>query len=249
MNRMPRQLALPFPHPPHHGAADFLPAGSNLAALEWLRSIGAWPQGRLALWGPEGCGKTHLLTVWAARHHGALVAGSLLSRAAAEGPPRRPVAVDDADTAPERPLLHLLNAAAEARLPVLLAGRAPPARWEVGLPDLASRLRAITAVEIGPPEDELLRRLLQLLLAEHQLAVPEPVQETLLLHLPRAQGAVREAVARLDHAALAAGGRVTRALALAVAASIDPEVAGTLPSHDVLSHSAEPASRDGIRLL
>ena len=53
----------------------------------------------------------------------------------------------DADAgADEATLLHLLNATAEARLPVLLAARTPPARWPVRLPDLASRLRAITAV-------------------------------------------------------------------------------------------------------
>ncbi len=54
-------------------------------------------------------------------------------------------------------------------MPVLLAARAPPARWQFGLADLASRLRAITAVEIGPPEDTLLRILLARLLAERQL--------------------------------------------------------------------------------
>ena len=60
-----------------------------------------------------------------------------------------PLAIDDADTAPELALLHLLNAAAEAGFPVLLTGRSPPARWHIALPDLASRLRAATAVEIA----------------------------------------------------------------------------------------------------
>jgi chromosomal replication initiation ATPase DnaA len=49
---------------------------------------------------------------------------------------------------------------------VLLAARTPPAHWPVRLPDLASRLRATTAVEIAPPEDSLLRSLLARLLAE-----------------------------------------------------------------------------------
>ena len=48
-------------------------------------------------------------------------------------PPERPVAIDGADLAPERPLLHLLNAAGEFRLPVLLAARRPPARWPTAL--------------------------------------------------------------------------------------------------------------------
>ena len=88
--------------------------------------------------------------------------------------PAAGVALDDADAvADERALLHLLNAAGEAGLPVLLAARAPPARWAARLPDLASRLRAMTAVEIGAPEDALLRALLARLLADRQLRLPE----------------------------------------------------------------------------
>jgi chromosomal replication initiation ATPase DnaA len=209
-----RQLPLPFVHRPQHGAADFLAAPSNAAALAWLDRTAAWPQSRLALWGEEGSGKTHLLLLWAARQQAAVLAGPALPRGA--DLPAGPLAIDDADAAAERPLLHLLNTAAEARWPVLLTGRAPPARWPVRLADLASRLRALTAVEIRPAEDSLLRSLLARLLAERQIAVPEAVQEFLLARLPRTPAAIREVAARLDRAALAAGRPVTRAVAAAV---------------------------------
>lgn len=228
-----RQLALPFAHAPLY-AADFVQMPSNAAALAWLGRPADWPQRRLALWGAEGCGKTHMLHLWARRAGAVLLSGPALPRR--EPAPTAPLAVDDADAAPERPLLHLLNGAAEARLPVLLAGRTPPARWPVQLPDLASRLRATAAVEIRPAEDELLRALLAHSLAERQLAVPEAVQAWLLTRLPRTQAAVREAAARLDRAALAAGRRIGRAVAARVleemgAAEAAPEEAqdATLP--------------------
>lgn len=244
-------MALPFPHAPGYGAADFLAADSNAAALAWLASGEAWPQRRLALFGPEGCGKTHLLHMWAARSGARMVSGPLLgSWPLPEGESLdRPVAIDDADAAAEHPLLHLLNAAAEAGLPVLLAGRAPPARWNPALADLGSRLRAITAVGIGPAEDALLRGLLARLLAERQLAVAEPLQDWLRRLLPRAQGALREAVARLDRAALAAGGRVTRALALEVAAGLEGETSARLLADEIAGHEAAAGSPDGPCLL
>jgi chromosomal replication initiation ATPase DnaA len=210
-----RQLPLPFAHASHLTAAEFLAAPSNEEALAWLRSPD-WPQLRLALWGPEGSGKTHLLHVWAGQSGARLLAGPGLRFPQANWEPPQPLAIDDADAAPERDLLHLLNAAQEAGAPALLAARAPPSRWGVALPDLASRLRSITAAELRPPEDTLLRSLLARLLAERQIAVPEAVQDWLRLRLPRTQGAMREAAARLDRAALAAGGRVTRALAAQV---------------------------------
>lgn len=211
-----RQFALPFAHQPSFAAPDFLPAPSNEAALAWLERTAGWPGLRLAIWGDAGCGKTHLLHLWARRTGAVLWSGPALA-----GLPVLPaqggIAIDDADAAAdETALLHLLNAAAEAGLLVLLAGRDPPSRWPVRLPDLASRLRAMQAVSILRPDESLLRSILARLLAERQLAVPEAVQDWLLLRLPRDAAAMSEAAARLDRAALAGGSSITRQLAAAV---------------------------------
>jgi chromosomal replication initiation ATPase DnaA len=239
-----RQLPLPFTHSPEYVVVDFQAAPSNAEALAWLDRTADWPQRQLALWGPGGSGKTHLLHLWSARVSAVLVPGPCLRFAA----PERPLAIDDADAAPERPLLHTLNAAAEAGLPVLLAGRDPPARWPVRLPDLASRLRAITAVQIHPADEELLRCLLARLLADRQMMVSEPVQHFLRLHLPRTPAAMREAVARLDRAALAVGGRATRAIAAQVVASMTGAAHATDDRED-FTEAPLPASSSTPRLL
>jgi chromosomal replication initiation ATPase DnaA len=207
------QIPLPFPHQPTYAAADFLAAPSNEAALAWLDRTADWPDHRLALWGAQGCGKTHLLRLWAGRQGALLLTGPDLV-GLQDLPPARGVAIDDADAFVDAAaLLHLMNAAREAGLPVLLVARTPPARWAVGLPDLASRLRAVTAAEILPPEESMLRALLMRLLADRQLAVRADLQEWLLVRLPRSAAALREAVERLDRATLAAKRAVTRTIA------------------------------------
>jgi chromosomal replication initiation ATPase DnaA len=195
------QLTFSLARRPSFAEADFRTAPSNAEACAWLRRTAEWPDRRLALWGEAGRGKSHLLHIWAQRTGAVLGAGCDLS-----GLPNLPptgMALDDADAVTdERALLHLLNAGREAGLPILLAARTPPARWSVRLPDLASRLRAMTAVEIGPPEDALLRPLLARLLTDRQLRPAESVQEWLVQRLPRSAAALRDAVARLDTAAL-----------------------------------------------
>lgn len=204
------QLGLPFPHTPGLSALDFVPHSGVSVALEFLSATAGWPQGRLALWGERGTGKTHLLHMWAREHGAALVDGAGLSEPFW---PESPVAVDDADRAPSEPaLLHVLNAAAEARRPLLLTMSRAPGRAGFGLADLVSRLRAMTAIEIGRPDEAFLATLLARLLSERQLPVAAGLQRSILLRLPRTPDAVRDAVARLDEAALAAKSGVTHRL-------------------------------------
>jgi len=213
------QLAFPFPITPFYGVHDFIEAPSNAEALAWIGRVQEWPGRRLAVFGDAGCGKTHLLHVFAARAAAVLVRGEALR--ALEEPPNGPLAIDDAEAAEPEALLHVLNAAAEAGVPVLLAGLSPPARWDFALPDLVSRLRAVTAVGLQAPDDALLRALLVLLLAERQLVVAEAVQAFLLARLPRTGAALRAACVLLDQASLASGGRVTRAMAADVVSMIE----------------------------
>lgn len=216
-----RQLGLPLPAACGFAEQDFVAAPSNASALAWLGAD--WPQNRLVLWGGPGTGKTHLLHLWAARHGGAVWQGAALR---GWPQPFADLALDDAEAAPEEALLHVLNAAAEAGRRVLLATRVAPRAWRMRLPDLASRVRAAPAVEIGAPGDDLLRLLLTRLLSDRQLRLPPDLAEWLLARLPRHPAALRDAVARLDRAALAAGGRITRPLAASVLAGMAAEAGG-----------------------
>ena len=230
------QYTLPFRHDPGYLRTDFLWGPSNEDAHAWLAGELAWPQSRLALWGAPGSGKTHLLHLWAAGNGGSRLTGAALP----EREPHAPVAIDDADqcTQPTQ-LLHLLNWCGEAGLPVLLAGRTPPARWPVALPDLASRLCAVTAVMIAPPGEAELRALLARLLAGRQLRVSPTQQEWLLLRLPRTAAAMQEAAAQLDQLTLAA----KRAPDLAVLQTVVASVA----SEDFVSPPETPRVSDVLR--
>jgi chromosomal replication initiation ATPase DnaA len=214
---MVRQLALPLPW----SAADLareplVGMPSNAEARRWLAVPESWPLGRLVLWGGPATGKSHMLAVWAAAH------GAVPWRGGERPAPPASIVVDDADLVGEEALFHLLNAAAETGQLVLLAAREPPSRWRIALPDLASRLRASLAVEIGPPEDALLEALFARLLDERQLVLAPALRAWLLRRAPRDPGVLRELAARLDRASLALGRRVTRALAAEVLARLDP---------------------------
>jgi chromosomal replication initiation ATPase DnaA len=235
-----RQLTFHFPERITYVPEDFLPGPANAEACTWLETPDQWPACRLALYGAGGTGKTHLLHLFAARHDGLVMPARSLR--GFRDFPQTPLAIDDADSAPDpESLLHLLNAAAENRLPVLLAARTPPSHWTTGLPDLDSRLRAITTVELAQPDDDLLRALLARLIAQRQLRVEETVQDYLLARLPRTGSAMHEAAARLDRASLAAGKSVSRRIAADVLAGMTDDATfdeDSVPHPDTPSHPA-----------
>ncbi len=232
------QLPLPFTPVRRAFAAPVIAGASNEAARMWLARTPSWPQRRLALWGPAASGKSRLLAHWADGAGALLLPGAALRFE----PPSRALAIDDAHRAPPLALLHMLNAAQEAGHPVLLAAPEPPARWSVDLPDLTSRLRAITTVAIEAPEDELLHALLARLLAERQLRPSEATLAWLLARLPRTHAAIGEAVERLDRAGQALGAAITPALARLVLPDLLADVAdGPVDHEDCASSGRAPS--------
>ncbi|MCC6006898.1 MAG: chromosomal replication initiator DnaA [Rhodobacteraceae bacterium] len=215
---MTRQLALALPVRAARGREDFLVAPSNAEALAALEDCRRWPAGRLALSGPAGAGKTHLMHVWAGATGAAMPMAEDLSPGDVPGLAARGcVALDDADRVAGRPeaeraLLHLANALAEADGRLLLAARAPPARWGIGLPDLASRLAAAPVARIAPPDEALLAAVLVKLFEDRQLRVAPAAIEAILSRIERSAASARAAVALLDAAALSAGRAVTAPL-------------------------------------
>lgn len=216
------QLALDLPHRPALGRDDFLTAPGNAEAVAWIERWPAWPGPALVLHGPAGCGKTHLASLWQARAGAVAAAAADLEPdglpGALEGPGApRAVLIERPDLGiDERALLHLYNQLAASGGHLLMTASAPPARWPLALPDLASRLHAAPAVGIATPDDALLAAVIVKLFADRQVAVDQAVIDVLLARGERSFEAVRRTVARLDATALARGTKVTPALARAL---------------------------------
>lgn len=212
---MSRQLGLDLGQRASLGREDFLIAPHNADAVAWIDAWPDWPAAALAVHGPEGCGKTHLASVFAARAHAEFIDPSSIVgavRRVLDGSLAEAV-LEDADGFDDIALLHLLNALTEKGGHVLLTARTPPARWNVRLADLKSRLRAIPAVAINAPGDESLAAILVKLFADRQLRVDQAVIAWLTARIERSFDGARRAVAALDAASLEKRREITVALA------------------------------------
>jgi chromosomal replication initiation ATPase DnaA len=75
----PSQLPFDLPHRPALGRADFLVSDCNAAALGWIERWPEWPARVLLLYGPPGCGKSHLAELWRRRSSAVLLTGDMLA--------------------------------------------------------------------------------------------------------------------------------------------------------------------------
>lgn len=217
------QLALGLRYVHALGAEDFLPAACNQEALAWLARWPDWPAPGLVLVGPEGSGKSHLARIFASRTDATRLDANHLPDPL---PPGRTFVLDPADPVPDEAwLLSLHHAARERGGHLLLTAERPPARWPIGLPDLASRIRALPVATLGPPDDALLGALLLKLFRDRGLVVREGVIAYLVRHMERSFAAAHHLVADLDARSLQHKRPVTVPLARTVLGAHTPEEA------------------------
>jgi chromosomal replication initiation ATPase DnaA len=221
------QLILDLPHRPAFGAEDFLVSDCNLGAVRLIDSWPDWQENAKLLIGPAASGKTHLGRVWQALSRAELLSPDGLDMASLDAMGAgTALIVEDVDRAgyDEKALFHLLNVAREKRLFVLLTARDAPNRFDCSLPDLRSRLNALPAIRIGPPDDALLKTVMLKHFADRQLVIDPKSLDFLALHIDRSLAAAAAAVAAVDRAALASGRKISRQLvaeALGTTASTD----------------------------
>jgi len=208
---MTRQLAFDLPPNVRLEAQDFFVTAANEQAYAMVCAPQAWPDGKLAITGPVGSGKTHLARVFAALCGATVLAATQIDPSAPL--PDTALVVEDGDTLSESReewLFHAHNHLRANGLPLLVTGKTAPARWDITLPDLASRLSATTTITIDNPDDALLTAVLLKHFADRQLAPPPDAVSYLLNHLPRSFDAIARTVDALDRAALAQGKPLTR---------------------------------------
>ena len=190
------QLILPLEVRSASGRDDFIVAPGNSQAVAFLDSWPAWSAPAVALYGPPASGKSHLAAIWAEKANAKIISAGSLNAGVPDG---ALVVEDVAQGMAEASLFGLLERGA----PLLITAQTPPAEWQITLPDLVSRARALLAFPLWAPDDALLMGLAVKLFADRQLQVPENVVLHMVRSLERSPGAVRDFVARADAAALA----------------------------------------------
>jgi DnaA family protein len=205
---MPQQLTLDIRPEPHPAFENFV-AGANAELLARLRAL-AQPKTFEAvyLWGPAGCGRSHLLQATraaadAAGRRAILVAGEEVG-AELPCPPGGLLVVDDLDRLGEQAqvaLFRAFNSARLAGLALLLAGPAAPLDLKLR-EDLRTRIGQALVYQVKPLSDEEKAATLQNQARGRGLKVDDEVIGYMLRHVERDLPSLMAVLDALDRASL-----------------------------------------------
>ncbi len=215
-----RQIPFHFEVKPCMNREDFLAARCNIEALKVIEAWPKWTFFALFLYGPQGCGKTHLAHIFAenvikycAKPFRVLFIKAQdiklknVDRIFKESPCL--VVEDVLPKVDNEALFHLFNIYHNNGGSVLFTGENPPARLHFKLPDLQSRLNMIPTVAIKEPDDEMLAALVLKLLTDRQIVVSQEVLNYIVQNIERSFAFARRLVEEIDAVSLARQRAVT----------------------------------------
>lgn len=208
-----RQFALEFPHRESLGREDFLVADCNVEAVTLIDRWPDWPYFGICIYGPEGCGKTHLANVFATNvarltEHPYKVPSIRAEQLNLNGVRKifeehKCLIVENLENlVSQETLFHIYNLYRDEGGNILFTANTAPARLPISLPDLRSRLNILPAIEIKTPDDDLLSALLVKLFDDRQILPAPEIIGYMLGNMQRSFSYARRLVEEIDNISL-----------------------------------------------
>lgn len=223
MNNKDRQIPLNFNPKPDYSRDDFMVSNCNLQAI---RAIDSWPEWSFfayILYGPKGCGKSHLAHIFAehiTKTYYKPVAVKIINaneisinKVALIHQQSRFLVVENLNPkANNEALFHLFNLYQNEGGYILFTAENAPARMNFKLPDLQSRLNMVPSIAIGEPDDEMLTALIVKLFTDRQIMITQEVLNYIIQNMQRSFSFAIKLVEEIDFISLAKKRAVSTAI-------------------------------------
>ena len=167
---MSKQLIFNFPFKKNYLEQDFYVSKNNFNAFKLIESWPKWPSRLVNIFGPKGCGKTHLINILKMKIDSVVVLSKNISRDILKEYKTRECLVIDDFNNNKYLIISSLNSIKNI---------------QTKIKDLESRFRSFVHVGIDLPTDELIRVILTKNFSDKQIQVSEKNIEYILKNIER----------------------------------------------------------------
>jgi chromosomal replication initiation ATPase DnaA len=206
-----QQLILNLRSLPSMGRNDYFVSEVNKEAVTWLDAWPNWTTVGFIVCGPLGSGKSHLAQVLRTLSHGYIIeAKDISNKNIDQLSEKKCLIIENIELLKSETLLfHLYNMLLENKNNLMLTSKFSMSQISFELPDLKSRLLSMPQVNIGFPDDSLLKNLLIKQFLDRGILVEMDVIDYLIKRIDRSFEAISKLVSKIDFESLEKAKKIT----------------------------------------
>ena len=184
---MSEQLIFNFPFRKNYLKQDFYVSSNNFNAFKLIESWPKWPSRLVNIFGPKGCGKTHLINILQTKIQSLLILSkNVSSDILVEYKTKECLIIDDYNNNIDEKILYsVINQSYQDNKYLIISSPTSIKKFKTELVDLGSRFSSFIDIGIDLPTDDLLRVILTKHFSDKQIQISEKNIEYILKNIER----------------------------------------------------------------
>ncbi len=202
---MSEQLIFNFPFKKNYLSQDFYVSKNNFNAFRLIESWPKWPSRFVNIFGPEGCGKTHLANILMDKINCILITSRKVDeKLLNKYKTKECLIIDDfKNDINEKLLYSIINMALQDNKYLIISSLISVKKFKVKLKDLNSRFTSFIDIGIDLPTDDLLRVILTKNFSDKQIQISKKNIDYILKNIDRSYKKINLFANSIDNLSLA----------------------------------------------
>ena len=201
------QLVFKFPFKTSYFQKNFYVSSNNFEAYKLIESYPDWPDKWINIYGPNGCGKTHLCNIIKKKISSIYTLASHCNESMLSKLEKfKCIIIDDYKTNIDEGLLFsIINQSKQFNTYLVITTKDPIKNLPIKLTDLKSRLDSFIGLGIELPTDELLKVVISKHFSDKQVEVSSKNLEYIIKNIDRSYEKAIKFVKDIDNLSLSSG--------------------------------------------
>ena len=184
---MSQQLIFNFPFKKTYFSQDFYVSQNNFNAFKLIESWPQWPSRFINIFGPKGCGKTHLANILSSKIGSLIISANKIDNGViGRYKTKECLIIDDFNNDIEENLLYsIINLALQDNKYLIISSPISLKKFKIKLKDLNSRFTSFIEVGIDLPTDDLIKVILTKNFSDKQISISKKNIDYILNNIDR----------------------------------------------------------------
>ena len=202
------QLVFKFPFKTKYYEQDYYVSSNNFSAYRLIESWPNWPDKWVNIFGPTGCGKTHLSNILKKKINSVeiLNAENITDKTISKFEKLNCLIIDNYEkNIDEKTFYSILNSSKQLDTYVVVNSSIPIKAIKFDLKDLRSRAKSFVNLGIELPTDDLLTVIISKFFSDKQIELNPKISEYIIKNTERSYEKVFKCIKEIDDLSLSSG--------------------------------------------